>query len=106
MYNPGPQYCPYCGAELELTDKHKSYSDLFHPQSITTYIYNCPNSEGFSTKEEALEYEPEEKQVISDITNIKNIDWTEIVCESAYHYVSGSFYIDDMFNQLQTGYPF
>lgn len=55
-------------------------------------IYKCPNHEGFATPEEAQAYEPEAK------------DWQEVVCHSAVHYVSGSFYTDRAGN-LHDGYP-
>jgi len=99
--------CPYCGSELDIVDTFSKYDYKQHKYIVTHYIYKCPNSDGFETKEEALKYQPEELEVINDITNIKDIDWQDIVCESSTHHVSGSFYTyykEDGY--LYNGYPF
>ncbi len=105
--DPGPQYCPFCDAELDLDDTTTVYDFKSKLYFISHYLYKCPNCEGFDTKEEAFEYEPPEESIITDITNINDLDWRDIVCESSTNYVCGGFYIwykePDI---LRHGYPF
>jgi len=80
--------CPHCNAELRHED---TYFRNFMRERLGD-IYRCPNHEGFPSEEEAREFDPE------------TTDWTEIVCHSAVHHVSGSFYTDKQDN-LHEGYP-
>ena len=82
------QTCPHCGAELQWED---SYFRNFMREKLGD-IYRCPNHEGFPDEEAALAYEPDAK------------NWEDVVCESAVHHVSGSFYTDTA-GHLREGYP-
>lgn len=85
------QSCPHCGAELVYSDSWGRIRGGFMELKRGD-IYRCPNHVGFPSQEEALAYEPE-------ATN-----WEEVVCHSAVHHVSGSFYTDQSGN-LHDGYP-
>lgn len=90
--------CPYCGAELEWEDSYgnRDYICYGKEDGKLGDIYRCPNNEGFDTKEDAIEYMLKK--------DISYDDWKEIVCDSALHNVSGSFYTDKQ-NNLYEGYP-
>lgn len=91
--------CPYCGSELEHHDTYfKGYNHT--DANKLGDIFKCPNNEGFQNEEEARAYEAE--ALSGDETPAE--DWTEIVCNSACHHVSGSFYTDPQEN-LHEGYP-
>lgn len=91
--------CPYCNAELEHHDTYflgRNHTDA----GKLGDIFKCPNNEGFQNEQEAREYEAE---TLSDDEKPAE-DWQEIVCHSACHHVSGSFYTDRQEN-LHDGYP-
>lgn len=93
--------CPCCNAELIHEDIYGKY--LSDPQHREIYgdIYRCPNHEGFSDEESAMEYL---ESIGETLESLKYEDWTEVVCESSIHHVSGSFYTDINGN-LFSGYP-
>ena len=78
--------CTYCGAELNHEDSYGNHEYICHGDTIgkSGDIYRCPNHEGFETKEDAIEY-----ALKSDICYE---NWEDIVCDSAMHNASGSFY--------------
>jgi predicted RNA-binding Zn-ribbon protein involved in translation (DUF1610 family) len=82
--------CPHCGAELRYDDTY--FRGLGSAREKLGDIYRCPNHEGFPDEESARAYEPDAAE------------WEEVVCESAVHHVSGSFYTDKAGN-LHEGYP-
>lgn len=90
--------CIYCGAELEWHDSYGNKDYILHGDARGKGgdIFKCPNHEGFETEQEALAYAKE--------NNLDYDDWTEIVCDSACHSASGSFYTDIQGN-LHEGYP-
>ena len=90
--------CPHCGAELEWEDSYgnRDYIIYGNQNGKAGDIYKCPNHEGFDIKEEAIKY--------AESINLEYEKWEEIVCDSACHSVSGSFYTDKQDN-LYEGYP-
>lgn len=87
--------CPYCGSELDYEDTwFIGRPDWGNKQG---QILRCRNHEGFDNEEDARQYDEENLQERPE-------DWEEIVCESAVHSVSGSFYTD-ITGTLRTGYP-
>ncbi len=88
--------CPFCGAELEYEDTW--FNGLPRDGDKQGEIYRCPNHEGFQSEEEARAYNEEND------SEFKDDWWEEIVCYSATHHVSGSFYTDKNGN-LHNGYP-
>lgn len=92
--------CPICNAELE--DKG-AYGYLASHQSgeILGYTYKCPNSEGFESKEEAMQFLEISNQTME---SIGVAEWEEITCDSSMFSVCGSFYTDKQDN-LHEGYP-
>jgi hypothetical protein len=90
--------CTYCEVELEQKDSYGNHEYICHGDinGKSGDIFRCPNHEGFENKELAIEY--------AEANNIEYNDWEEIVCDSACHSVSGSFYTDRQGN-LYEGYP-
>lgn len=84
--------CPYCGMGLSHHDSYGFFASHQTGEKIGD-IFKCPNAEGFEDENCAREHDP-------DFTE----NWEELVCQSAVHYVSGSFYTDKLGN-LQEGYP-
>lgn len=86
-------HCPHCGASLVYEDSYGrirgGYMEVKRGE-----IYRCPNHQGFSSPEEALAYEP----------STPAEQWEEVVCGSAVHHVSGSYYTDEA-DRLHEGYP-
>lgn len=93
--------CPCCNYELIHEDSYGKY--LSDPQHREIYgdIYRCPNHEGFSDEESAMEYL---ESIGETLESLKYEDWMEVICESSIHHVSGSFYTDINGN-LFSGYP-
>ncbi len=85
--------CPHCGAELTYEDSYGRFSGGSMTQKNGD-IYRCPNHQGFPSLEAA--------QAFDATATAEN--WEEVVCESAVHYVSGSFYTDRA-GTLHDGYP-
>jgi hypothetical protein len=83
--------CPICGAPLTHEDSYGRIRGGFMEEKRGD-IYRCPNHQGFPTPEAALAYEP------------SAANWEEVVCDSAVHHVSGSFYTDQS-GRLHEGYP-
>jgi len=86
--------CPYCGSELKYHDYYGKGNPFRSDFKKSGDIYQCQNSFGFNSEEEARIYEKE--------NNLCCEDWMEIVCESYCH--NGSFYTDTNDN-LREGYP-
>ena len=111
--------CPYCGAELYQEDTWFR-GTVCTEMSKMGEIYRCPNHEGFPSEEEARTYLTDtytgiERTTIRDAVEILEgrlpgtveelfPTWEEIVCDSASHHVSGSFYTDK-YGALHEGYP-
>jgi len=89
--------CPICGGELEY---HDTYFRGRDQSDVLGEIYKCNNNEGFPSEELARQYEAE----VLNENETPEADWQEIVCGSAVHHVSGSFYTDKQGN-LHEGYP-
>ncbi len=92
--------CPYCNSELI---DGGVYGFLASHQSgeILGNTYKCPNSEGFETELEAIEYLD---LIDSCLEDLGVTTWEDVSCESAVHSVCGSFYTDNNDN-LHNGYP-
>lgn len=88
--------CTYCEAELNQEDTW--WLGIPGKGEYQGEILRCPNHEGFESEEEAREYD----DGTSEDGYIE--DWEEIVCDSATHHVSGSFYTDKQ-GGLHEGYP-
>ena len=93
MYN-----CPYCGKELILTDTYgpREYICFGDRNYKEGDIYKCPNHEGFETAAESIEY--------AAVNDLQYTEINDIVCKSATHNCSGSFYTDKN-GKLYPGYP-
>ena len=100
--------CIYCGAELEWYDSYgnKDYIIYGDMNGKRGDIYKCPNHEGFESCQDVMEYiDVNEIHELEDYLSVNCLEtWGEIVCDSACHCVSGSFYIDIQCN-LHEGYP-
>ena len=94
--------CIYCRAELIDCGV---YGFLAAHQSgeVLGHTFKCPNHEGFSSKEEAIEYLKTNNE-LNNYRTIEEIDWESVSCDSCTHSVSGSFYTDKQDN-LHEGYP-
>jgi hypothetical protein len=105
--------CIYCGHELIWCDSYgRGYRESYYGTAAngihypSTYehigdIYKCKNHEGFSTEEEVIQYLTDNNLSFDDLGVSC---WEEVVCDSAYHRVSGSFYTDE-YDNLKEGYP-
>lgn len=92
--------CPYCNAELIHKDTW-GYLASHQSGEVLGQIYICPNADGFETQEETNDYLETTEESLEDLGLVT---WEELVCESANHHVSGSFYTDKNDN-LKEGYP-
>ena len=97
--------CTYC--ESELTYEGPYGKGNLAAQEKYGYgwekhgdIYRCPNSDGFNSKEEADAYL---KEIGETLNSLGLESWEELVCDSATHNVSGSFYTNN--DNLKEGYP-
>ena len=92
--------CIYFNAEL---DGCGAWGYLASHQSgeVLGHTFKCPNADGFEHQNDAKEYVKTSGETVESLgfDNIKNV-----VCESANHHVSGSFYTDKQGN-LHEGYP-
>lgn len=95
--------CPYCNNELEEVDSWGNSDYILRgiQSGKSGDIFKCSNHEGFTDLEKAQKYLEYSNQTLESL-GITSLE--EVVCESAVHHVSGSFYTDRSGN-LNNGYP-
>lgn len=99
--------CPHCQSQLIWSDSFgrgnmAAQEKYRYGWCKSGDIYYCPNHEGFSDEHSAMKYVAG-CQDQEDILTGK-MAWEDVVCESAVHYVSGSFYTYGD-GELHEGYP-
>lgn len=92
--------CPNCNAEL-LDEGAWGYLASHQSGEVLGRIYRCPNHAGFLNAELANEFLKETDRTMEDL-GVSS--WEEVLCDSCFHSVSGSFYTDKQDN-LREGYP-
>lgn len=104
--------CPYCGAELVWEDSFgkgnmAAQEKYGYGWQKLGNIYRCPNHEGFNdlwATETYIHNTCNGITVEDYLIDLGLSCWEEVVCDSAYHHVSGSFY-DYGDGCLHEGYP-
>lgn len=91
--------CIYCNSDLENKGPW-GYLAAHQSGEVLGHTFTCPNHEGFEDEESASNYLFSTQQTMDDLGYSS---WEEVVCDSAMHHVSGSFYTEN--GDLKEGYP-
>ena len=105
--------CPYCGAELVWEDSFgkgnlAAQEKYGYGWEKIGNIYRCPNHQGFDNLCVVEEYINGacNSTTIEEVLVVLGLDsWEDIVCDSSFHHVSGSFYDYGDGTELHNGYP-